>query len=109
MFKTIFICCRGKFAAVRRCTHKTSGVAYAAKCIRKRRRLQDQRADILHEVAVLLAAASSDRIVRLYEVYETANEMAIVLELYVLCVACIFCHDNFSHTDVLRQGILSSL
>lgn len=66
---------------MRRCTHKESGVAYAAKCIRKRRRLQDQRADILHEVAVLMTASTSSRIVQLHEVYETSNEMAIVLEL----------------------------
>lgn len=76
-----YLCCRGKFAAVRRCTHRATGVAYAAKCIRKRRRLQDQRADILHEVAVLLTSSSSSRIVRLCEVYETSNEIAIVLEL----------------------------
>ncbi|XP_054288240.1 death-associated protein kinase related-like [Macrosteles quadrilineatus] len=125
---------RGKFAAVRRCTHKTSGVAYAAKCIRKRRRLQDQRADILHEVAVLLAAASSDRIVRLYEVYETANEMAIVLELAKggelqrvveaedgleevhavrvmkhILEALVFLHSrNIAHLDLKPQNILLS-
>uniref|UniRef100_A0A1B6E1A3 non-specific serine/threonine protein kinase n=2 Tax=Clastoptera arizonana TaxID=38151 RepID=A0A1B6E1A3_9HEMI len=72
---------RGKFAAVRRCTHKETGIAYAAKCIRKRRRLMNQREDILHEVAVLLLSSSSDRIVRLHEVYETNTEMALVLEL----------------------------
>lgn len=72
---------RGKFAAVRKCTHRVSGVEYAAKFIRKRRRAMDQRVDIVHEVAVLEAAAASARIVSLYEVYETASEMALVLEL----------------------------
>jgi len=41
----------------------------------------DQRQDILHEVAVLKIAADSRRIVRLHDVYETATEMALVLEL----------------------------
>jgi serine/threonine kinase 17 len=41
----------------------------------------DQRQDILHEVAVLKIAADSVRIVRLHDVYETATEMALVLEL----------------------------
>jgi hypothetical protein len=72
---------RGKFAAVRKCTHKETGVEYAAKFIRKRRRAMDQRQDILHEVAVLKIAADSARIVRLHEVYETPTEMALILEL----------------------------
>uniref|UniRef100_A0A1B6F794 non-specific serine/threonine protein kinase n=1 Tax=Cuerna arida TaxID=1464854 RepID=A0A1B6F794_9HEMI len=125
---------RGKFAAVRRCTHKATGVAYAAKCIRKRRRLQDQRTDILHEVAVLLTASTSDRIVRLYEVYETHNEMAIVLELAKggelqrlveaedgleeahavqvmrhILEALVFLHSrNIAHLDLKPQNILLS-
>ncbi|GLH08596.1 Uncharacterized protein GBIM_13780 [Gryllus bimaculatus] len=45
---------RGKFAAVRKCTHRETGVEYAAKFIRKRRRAMDQRADILHEPQNLL-------------------------------------------------------
>ncbi|KAL1137816.1 hypothetical protein AAG570_009512 [Ranatra chinensis] len=72
---------RGKFAAVRRVTHKVTGVAYAAKFIRKRRRSMDQRQEILHEVAVLCLAESAHRIVNLLEVYETPTEMALVLEL----------------------------
>ena len=72
---------RGKFAAVRKCTHKETGIEYAAKFIRKRRRAMDHRQDILHEVAVLKITADSHRIVRLHDVYETAAEMALVLEL----------------------------
>lgn len=72
---------RGKFAAVRKCTHKETGVDYAAKFIRKRRRAMDLRQDILHEVAVLKIAAYSARIVSLHEVYETPTEMALILEL----------------------------
>nr|CAD7266324.1 unnamed protein product [Timema shepardi] len=73
----------GKFAAVRKCTHKVTAVEYAAKFIRKRRRAMDQRQDILHEVAVLQLVTSSARIVRLHEVYETGTEMALVLEMAV--------------------------
>uniref|UniRef100_A0A0A9VZT3 non-specific serine/threonine protein kinase n=1 Tax=Lygus hesperus TaxID=30085 RepID=A0A0A9VZT3_LYGHE len=72
---------RGKFAAVRKLVHKVTGVAYAGKFIRKRRRSMDQRQEILHEVAVLRLAAQSRRIVNLLEVYETPTEMALVLEL----------------------------
>lgn len=78
----IYICFfRGKFAAVRKLVHKVTGVAYAGKFIRKRRRSMDQRDEILHEVAVLRLCDDSHRIVRLVEVYETATEMALVLEL----------------------------
>lgn len=74
---------RGKFAAVRRCTHKVTGQSYAAKFIRKRRRSMDHRQDILHEVAVLYMASVGrcSKIVGLHEVYETQHEVAIVLEL----------------------------
>ncbi|XP_059476960.1 serine/threonine-protein kinase 17A-like [Neocloeon triangulifer] len=76
---------RGKFAAVRKCTHQQTGVEYAAKFIRKRRRAMDQRQEILHEVAVLRLASQPElngaRIVRLHEVYETPTEMALVLEM----------------------------
>ncbi|KAE8739837.1 hypothetical protein FOCC_FOCC014660 [Frankliniella occidentalis] len=79
----LFVSARGKFAAVRKCTHRVTSVEYAAKFIRKRRRSMDQRQEILHEVAVLRLAgrAGSARIVRLHEVYETPQEIAIVLEL----------------------------
>ncbi|KAF4521001.1 hypothetical protein B566_EDAN002497 [Ephemera danica] len=74
----------GKFAAVRKCTHQQTGVEYAAKFIRKRRRAMDQRHEILHEVAVLrlaLLEQAGGRIVRLHEVYETHSEMALILEM----------------------------
>lgn len=39
------------------------------------------RAEALHEVAVLDAAASCSRLVSLHEVFETNTEMVLVLEL----------------------------
>lgn len=72
---------RGKFASVRKCTHKITKVEYAAKFIRKRRRSMDQMQDILHEAAVLYLAQKSERIVGLHEIYETPHEMVLVLEM----------------------------
>lgn len=77
-------CClfsRGKYATVRRCRHRSSGQRFAAKFLRKRRRSADLRPEILHEVAVLDACASSTRIVRLHQVFESAHEMILLLEL----------------------------
>jgi hypothetical protein len=54
---------------------------FAAKFLRKRRRSADLRPEILHEVAVLDACASSTRIVRLHQVFESAHEMILLLEL----------------------------
>lgn len=125
---------RGKFAAVRKCTHRVTQVEYAAKFIRKRRRSMDQRQEILHEVAVLRLAerAQSARIVRLHEVYETPQEIAIVLELAAggelqrvvdlqdglqevetvqvmrqILEGLIFLHDhNIAHLDLKPQNML---
>ncbi|PSN32264.1 hypothetical protein C0J52_25840, partial [Blattella germanica] len=72
---------RGKYAAVRRCKHRTSGQQFAAKFLRKRRRSADLRPEILHEVAVLEACSVSSRIVRLHQVFESAHEMILLLEL----------------------------
>mgnify|MGYP000144336484 CR=1 FL=1 len=72
----------GKFACVRRVKHRQNGRQYAAK-IMKRRRLRhgDVTDEILHEIRVLLSVADSERIVRLYEVYETRLDFTLVLEL----------------------------
>ncbi|XP_043598151.1 serine/threonine-protein kinase 17B-like isoform X1 [Bombus pyrosoma] len=72
---------RGKYAAVRRCRERSSGRQWAAKFLRKRRRAQELRAEALHEVAVLDAAANCSRLVSLHEVFETNTEMVLVLEL----------------------------
>ncbi|CAG2110704.1 unnamed protein product [Medioppia subpectinata] len=72
---------RGKFAQVRRCVHKETAKTYAAKTIKKRRRATDVSHEILHEIRVLLTTNQSDRIVKLYEVYETASEFVLMLEM----------------------------
>ncbi|XP_076319759.1 serine/threonine-protein kinase 17B-like isoform X2 [Tachypleus tridentatus] len=72
---------RGKFATVRRCKHKETGVEYAAKCIRTRRRAADVRHEIMHEMFVLKLSESCQHIINLHEVYETSSEVILVLEM----------------------------
>ncbi|XP_070291739.1 serine/threonine-protein kinase 17A [Salvelinus sp. IW2-2015] len=58
---------RGKFAVVRKCVEKCTGREYAAKFMRKRRKGQDCRLEIIHEVAVLELATASQRVVNLHQ------------------------------------------
>ncbi|KAK0165934.1 hypothetical protein PV328_004410 [Microctonus aethiopoides] len=71
----------GKYATVRRCRERLSGRQWAAKFLKKRRRAQELRAEALHEVAVLDAAAHCPQLVSLHQVFETNTEMVLVLEL----------------------------
>ncbi|XP_053328210.1 serine/threonine-protein kinase 17B [Spea bombifrons] len=83
---------RGLNAVVRKCTEKSTGRLYAAKILKKRRRGKDCRAEIIHEIAILELAKTSPHIVDFHEVYETDNEIILVLEyaaggeLFNLCV-----------------------
>ncbi|XP_075237683.1 uncharacterized protein LOC142333940 [Lycorma delicatula] len=72
---------RGKYATVRRCRHRVTGRQFAAKFLRKRRRSADLRDEIIHEIAVLEACKHSSRIVKLHEVFETTQDMILLLEL----------------------------
>ncbi|XP_044002206.1 death-associated protein kinase related-like [Aphidius gifuensis] len=72
---------RGKYATVRRCRERASGRQWAAKFLKKRRRAQELKAEALHEVAVLDAAAHCPQLVTLHQVFETNTEMVLVLEL----------------------------
>lgn len=49
--------------------------------MKKRRRNQDQMKEIVHEIAVLMKCKTTNRVIRLHEVYESPTEMALVLEL----------------------------
>ncbi|XP_075686076.1 serine/threonine-protein kinase 17B isoform X2 [Rhinoderma darwinii] len=97
---------RGKFAVVRRCTEKATGKEFAAKFLKKRRRGKDCRAEIIHEIAVLEMAKSNPRIVDLHEVYETSNEMILVMEyaaggeIFYLCAPDR--NDNISERQIIR-------
>lgn len=72
---------RGKFAQVKRCISKSSQQCFAAKCIKKRRRLVDIRHEIILEIEALKLSCFTDHIVKLYEVFETPTEMILILEM----------------------------
>ncbi|KAM6905618.1 serine/threonine kinase 17a like [Xenentodon cancila] len=97
---------RGKFAVVKKCFEKATGKQFAAKFLRKRRKGEDCRMDILNEIAVLESAKANPYVVALHEVYETNSEIILVLEcaaggeIFNQCVA-----DNdeaFTEKDVIR-------
>lgn len=66
---------------MKRCRHIESGKDYAAKYLRKRRRAEDVRHELIHEAYVLALAEDCERIVSLKEVFETATEVILVLEM----------------------------
>lgn len=61
--------------------HKKTGVSFAAKFLRRRRRAQCTLKEIRHEIAILLMCADSNHIVKLHAVHETNLETALLLEL----------------------------
>ncbi|XP_008259704.1 serine/threonine-protein kinase 17A isoform X1 [Oryctolagus cuniculus] len=97
---------RGKFAVVRKCIQKDSGKEFAAKFMRKRRKGQDCRMEIIHEIAVLELAQDNPWVINLHEVYETSSEMILVLEyaaggeIFDQCVADR--DEAFNEKDVQR-------
>ncbi|KAG8515104.1 Serine/threonine-protein kinase 17A [Galemys pyrenaicus] len=97
---------RGKFAAVRKCIKKDSGKEFAAKFMRKRRKGQDCRMEIIHEIAVLELARDNPWVINLHEVYETPSEIILVLEyaaggeIFDQCVADR--EEGFKEKDVQR-------
>lgn len=72
---------RGKFAAVRRAIHKKSGVHFAAKFLKRRRRAQSSDKEIKHEIAVLILCSGAENIVKLNAVHESKTDTALLLEL----------------------------
>ncbi|KAM6088868.1 serine/threonine-protein kinase 17A [Chlamydotis macqueenii] len=97
---------RGKFAVVRKCIQKETEREFAAKFMRKRRKGQDCRMEIIHEIAVLELAQCNLWVINLHEVYETATEMILVLEyaaggeIFDQCVA--EREEAFKEQDVKR-------
>ncbi|XP_040186953.1 serine/threonine-protein kinase 17A-like [Rana temporaria] len=97
---------RGKFAVVKKCVELVTGKEYAAKFLRKRRKGEDCRIDIINEIAVLEMARFSPYVVDLHEVYETNNEIILVMEyaaggeIFNQCVADQ--DEAFTEKDVIR-------
>lgn len=85
---------------------KDSGKEFAAKFMRKRRKGQDCRMEIIHEIAVLELAQDNPWVINLHEVYETPSEMILVLEyaaggeIFNQCVADR--EEAFKEKDVQR-------
>uniref|UniRef100_A0A673GYS9 non-specific serine/threonine protein kinase n=1 Tax=Sinocyclocheilus rhinocerous TaxID=307959 RepID=A0A673GYS9_9TELE len=97
---------RGKFAVVRKCVEKSTGKTYAAKYMRKRRKGQDCRTEILHEIGVLELAAACPRVVNLHQVYETACEMVLLLE-YINCAVPYSVINGQDHVRLLNIEVES--
>lgn len=78
------LCCSGHFAVVRHCVEKSTGNAFAAKFIRRRRQKFSRRGaaaeDIENEIS-LLFSLKHEHIISLHEVYEDDNHVILVLEL----------------------------
>ncbi|XP_064171156.1 serine/threonine-protein kinase 17A-like [Anguilla rostrata] len=97
---------RGKFAVVKKCVERATGKEHAAKILRKRRKGEDCRMDIINEIAVLESARANPFVVSLHEVYETTSEIILVLEcaaggeIFNQCVA--ESDDAFTEKDVIR-------
>ncbi|XP_053660083.1 caM kinase-like vesicle-associated protein [Anopheles marshallii] len=72
---------KGMYGIVRAAVSKQSGISYAAKFLRRRRRGQCCLSEINHEIAVLMLCADSDHVVKLQAVHETRSEFALILEL----------------------------
>ncbi|XP_040172643.1 death-associated protein kinase related-like isoform X1 [Anopheles arabiensis] len=72
---------KGMYGIVRSAISKQSGISYAAKFLRRRRRGQCCLNEINHEIAVLMLCADSDHVVKLQAVHETRSEIALILEL----------------------------
>ncbi|XP_040292250.1 serine/threonine-protein kinase 17A-like [Bufo bufo] len=107
---------RGKFAVVKKCVELLTGNEYAAKFLRKRRKGEDCRSDIINEIAILEMARFSPHVVDLHEVFETNSEIILVMEyaaggeIFNQCVADQ--DEAFTEKDVVRlirqilQGVL---
>uniref|UniRef100_A0A671R4K9 non-specific serine/threonine protein kinase n=1 Tax=Sinocyclocheilus anshuiensis TaxID=1608454 RepID=A0A671R4K9_9TELE len=74
----------GQFAVVKKCRHKSTGVEYAAKFIKKRRSKSSRRGvsknDIEREVSIL-KEIQHPNVITLHDVFENKNEVILILEL----------------------------
>uniref|UniRef100_A0A8C2BES2 non-specific serine/threonine protein kinase n=1 Tax=Cyprinus carpio TaxID=7962 RepID=A0A8C2BES2_CYPCA len=74
----------GQFAVVKKCRHKSTGVEYAAKFIKKRRSKSSRRGvfkdDIEREVGIL-KEIQHPNVITLHDVFENKNEVILILEL----------------------------
>lgn len=78
----------GQFAVVRRCKDRVTGCEYAAKFVIKRRSSSSSRKGLFREKILqeieILSELSHTNIIKLHQVFETPQEMILVLELWVV-------------------------
>lgn len=76
--------CSGHFGVVRRCQERSTGVFYAAKSVKVRKRkgsrLGVEREQVEREVCIL-QQLQHPNIMRLYDVFANQAEMVLILEL----------------------------
>lgn len=76
--------CSGHFGVVRRCQERSTGVFYAAKSVKVRKRkgsrLGLEREQVEREVCIL-QQLQHPNIMRLYDVFANQAEMVLILEL----------------------------
>ena len=75
-----FHLCSGLFATVKKCTHRETGIEYAAKFSSRVRYGVDCSMEILHEIAMLAMCNESNKIVHLKDVFQNKHEIILVLE-----------------------------
>jgi len=80
---------RGRFGEVQRCRERSTGREFAAKFIATAE--HRDRQDAVHEVDVMLKLRHCRRLVQLYDVLETKQNVCLVLEMYVVSAVCKWC------------------
>jgi len=73
----------GNFAVVKQCRHRESGREYAMKVIDKSKMAKKE--DMLENEIAIMKQCNHVNIVRLYEEYETKNEIYLIMELVRVC------------------------
>ncbi|XP_075237141.1 uncharacterized protein LOC142333647 [Lycorma delicatula] len=71
---------QGAFASVRKVRNLETGQVYAAKFSNRTRYGENSTAEIYHEIALLSLCSPSPRIVKLHDVFQTSDEIIIVME-----------------------------
>ncbi|KAI6178368.1 CAMK/DAPK/DAPK protein kinase, variant [Aphelenchoides besseyi] len=75
----------GQFAVVRRVIERSTGEAFAAKFVKKRRYATSRRGvsreNIEREIRVLQTIKGHENVIELHDVFETPNEFVLILEL----------------------------
>eukprot|EP00794_Sanderia_malayensis_P010210 gene10210-11259_t len=75
---------RGNFAVVKKCRSKVSNEEFAAKCITKKRTRASKKGmskEAIETEAAILQSVNHEGIIRLYDMFETKQNITLVMEL----------------------------